>query len=173
MFFVERLLRRERVLAYMKQTTSLYCNNILGLFGWWLEGFSSPLSVCDWTVPYTCICSQIKLILSDEGYTVYKVIAMSTFITKTPECGLLFEKKKKIAHKYKCLCVITVCKAELYRKNKMVWSRKLRINHPLSLHSSSTIYPPSTSVSLLFSPIFISLSAQHVMIGSCSLHKLN
>lgn len=131
----------------MKQTTNLYCNNILGLFGWWLEGFSSPLSVCDWTVPYTCICSQIKLILSDEGYTVYKVIAMSTFITKTPECGLLFEKKKKIAHKYKCLCVITVCKAELYRKNKMVWSRKLRINHPLSLHSSSTIYPP-------FPPVF-------------------
>lgn len=38
-FFVERLRRVQRVSAYKKQTTNLYCNNILGLFGRWLGGF--------------------------------------------------------------------------------------------------------------------------------------
>ncbi len=47
---VEMLSGAQRALAYKKQTTNFYCNNILGLFGRWLGGFSSPLSV------YNCWC---------------------------------------------------------------------------------------------------------------------
>lgn len=47
-------------------------------------------------------------------------------------------------------------------------------SHFLSLSSTISSFPcVPHSVLLLFSPLFISLSAQHVMIGSCSLHKLN
>lgn len=89
---VERLRRVQRVSAYTKQTTNLYCNNILGLFGRWLGAFL--LHRVFVTILYTILASAAK---SNQSYSMrilYKIIAIALFITKTPECGLLLVKMK-------------------------------------------------------------------------------